>query len=85
MKDYVRSGSGAEAGHPQKSTFRFYLRMQFLDEAAQESPYVTFILYMRFKILKMYISFFAYLCCLILVQQALYHREYVMTKIVYRT
>lgn len=38
MKGYVRSGSGAEAGHPQKSTFRFYSRMQFLDEAAQEIP-----------------------------------------------
>ncbi|RLU18021.1 hypothetical protein DMN91_010263, partial [Ooceraea biroi] len=38
MKGYVRSGSGAEAGHPQKSTFRFYSRMQFLDEAAQETP-----------------------------------------------
>ncbi|XP_018399129.1 PREDICTED: uncharacterized protein LOC108776888, partial [Cyphomyrmex costatus] len=34
----VRSGSGAEAGHPQKSPFRFYSRMQFLDEAAQEMP-----------------------------------------------
>ncbi|XP_011861213.1 PREDICTED: uncharacterized protein LOC105558232, partial [Vollenhovia emeryi] len=38
MKGYVRSGSGAEAGHPQKSSFRFYSRMQFLDEAAQETP-----------------------------------------------
>ncbi|KYN08440.1 hypothetical protein ALC62_00572 [Cyphomyrmex costatus] len=36
----VRSGSGAEAGHPQKSPFRFYSRMQFLDEAAQEMPCV---------------------------------------------
>ncbi|XP_071632779.1 uncharacterized protein [Temnothorax longispinosus] len=38
MKGYVRRGSGAEAGHPQKSTFRFYSRMQFLDEAGQETP-----------------------------------------------
>ncbi|XP_036141715.1 uncharacterized protein LOC118645196 [Monomorium pharaonis] len=37
MKGYVRSGSCAEAGHPQKSTFRFYSRMQFLDDAAQET------------------------------------------------
>ncbi|XP_032684715.1 uncharacterized protein LOC116850494 [Odontomachus brunneus] len=38
VKGYVRSGSDATARHPQKSTFRFYARMQFLDEAAQETP-----------------------------------------------
>lgn len=38
MKNYVRNGSGAEAGHPQKSTFCFYLRMQFLYKAVQEMP-----------------------------------------------
>ncbi|XP_011049751.1 PREDICTED: uncharacterized protein LOC105143255 isoform X3 [Acromyrmex echinatior] len=49
MKGYVnvRSGSDAETGHPQKSTFRFYLRMQFLDEAVQEIP-----CYNKFSIMK---------------------------------
>ncbi|KYN27983.1 hypothetical protein ALC57_02607 [Trachymyrmex cornetzi] len=40
MKRYIPSGSGAEAGHTQKSSFRFYARMQFLEEVMPVTPYV---------------------------------------------
>ncbi|XP_018377820.1 PREDICTED: uncharacterized protein LOC108770644 [Trachymyrmex cornetzi] len=36
MKRYISSGSGAEAG--QKSSFRFYARMQFLEEVMPVTP-----------------------------------------------
>jgi len=45
MKRYIPSGSGAEAGHTQKSSFRFYARMQFLDEVMPVTPYVIIIIW----------------------------------------
>lgn len=38
VNSYVPSGSATEAGHTQKSMFRFYTRMQFIDKAESVTP-----------------------------------------------
>ena len=35
MQGYVRSGSGAESGHPSQSSFAHYEQMRFLDDAVK--------------------------------------------------
>lgn len=60
VNNYVPSGSAAEAGRTQKSMFRFYTRMQFIDEAESVTPYVIIVLsfiyiYMQYKYICMYV------------------------------
>ncbi|XP_018360030.1 PREDICTED: uncharacterized protein LOC108759203 [Trachymyrmex cornetzi] len=41
MQGYVRSGSGAEAAHPPKSSFSHYERMRFLDDTVSTVPTIN--------------------------------------------
>ncbi|KYQ48809.1 hypothetical protein ALC60_12139, partial [Trachymyrmex zeteki] len=41
MQGYVRSGSGAEAGHPVKSSFAHYEKMRFLDDTVKTASTVS--------------------------------------------
>ncbi|XP_077265983.1 uncharacterized protein LOC143899515 [Temnothorax americanus] len=43
MRGYVRSGSGAESGHPLRSSFAHYEEMKFLDDTLQTAPTVSSI------------------------------------------
>lgn len=38
MQGYVRSGSGAESGHPLRSSFAHYEEMRFLDDTVKTAP-----------------------------------------------
>ncbi|RLU19428.1 hypothetical protein DMN91_007985 [Ooceraea biroi] len=41
MQGYVRSGSGAESGHPLRSSFAHYEEMRFLDDTVKTTPTVS--------------------------------------------
>ncbi|XP_071576223.1 uncharacterized protein [Temnothorax nylanderi] len=43
MRGYVRSGSGAESGHPLQSSFAHYEEMRFLDDTIKTAPTVSSI------------------------------------------